>query len=331
MDADAQPSRKRRPLRRLLIAVGTVIAILAVVAVGAWIWKPWAPTITVAEPARSGEWVRADGVLGHWYPAADAQKGPAVLVVGGSEGGLGQGLVSQATALQSEGYSVLALSYFGAEGQPDALVDVPLETFDAGLNWLVEQPEVNPARIAMIGGSKGAEAALLMAARSNRFAAVVAYVPSHVVWQGIDLVRPWRMSTSPQSSWTDAGKPLPYAAFGTERTDTLAETYQAALDAGVPAAARIDVAAIEAPVLLTCGGRDTIWPSCRMAQELAAAGRDGQVTLLSYPDAGHLVQGPPVDIDPERDESGGGTAKANHEARADAWPRVVAFLREALG
>ena len=40
MDADAQPSRKRRPLRRLLIAVGTVIAILAVVASGAWIWKP---------------------------------------------------------------------------------------------------------------------------------------------------------------------------------------------------------------------------------------------------------------------------------------------------
>ncbi|BAK33259.1 hypothetical protein MLP_02450 [Microlunatus phosphovorus NM-1] len=328
-----RPAKRRSLARRLGIIALAVVLVLSAGGVALWIWKPWAPEMRVAEPAASGEWVRADGVLGHWYPAEDADDGPGVLLVSGSEGGLQPRLVAQATALQAEGFSVLALAYFGAEGQSDALVDIPLETFDAGIDWLARQPEVDPERIGMVGGSKGAEAALLMASRRDRLAAVVANVPSHVVWQGLDLVRPWRMGTDPRSSWSDRGQPLPYAslASGALPPETLTEIYQQALDAGVPPASRIDIDAIEAPVLLTCGGRDTVWPSCPMAEEIAAAASDKQhLTVLDYPDAGHFVQGPPGDLDPAQIESGGGTAQANAAARAQAWPQLVAFLKRSL-
>lgn len=329
-----QPTKRSSLARRLGIIALTVVLVLTAAGAGLWIWKPWAPEIQVAEPAPSGEWVREDGLLGQWYPAAGTQSGPAVLVVGGSEGGLDPGLVAQATALQKQGFSVLVLAYFGGEGQSDALVDIPLETFDTGLDWLAAQPEVDAKRIGMLASSKGAEAALLMASRRDRLAAVVANVPSHVVWQGLDLVRPWRMGTDPQSSWTDAGQPLPYATtpFGPGRPDVLAEIYAGALDAGVPPQSRIDIAAIEAPMLLTCGGQDSIWPSCRMASEIVAGASDSRrVTLLDYPDAGHFVQGPPGSLDPALVESGGGTAEANAAASEDAWPKVVSFLRTTLG
>lgn len=330
--AEARP--KRRVWRWLGIGALTVVLVVAIAGTALWIWKPWAPEIVVAEPEPGGEWVRDDGMVAHWYPAQADTPGPALLVVGGSEGGLNPIIIEQATALQQEGYSVLVKAYFGAEGLPDALENIPLENFHAGLDWMAGQEEVDPDRIGMFGGSKGAEAALLVAGQRPDVAAVVANVPSHVVWQGLDQQQPWRMGTDPQSSWSQDGEPLPYVPTSFEGGfDELTDIYQGAIDQGVPPETHIDIATIDAPVLITCGDLDTIWPSCVMAEEIAqAAEPDGpDVTVLDYPDGGHFVQGPPMDIDPEADESGGGTAEANTAAREDAWPQVLDHLDQALG
>lgn len=73
-----------------------------------------------------------------------------------------------------------------------------------------------------------------------------------------------------------------------------------------------------------------------MSQQVAqrAAVRGGPpVTVLSYPDSGHLGVGPPVPIDDPFHEhlaEVGGTVEGNAAARADSWPQIVAFLHEHL-
>ena len=57
---------------------------------------------------------------------------------------------------------------------------MPLELFDRALGWLKAQEEVDGARLAIVGGSKGAEAALIVASRHPELRAVVAGMPSSV-------------------------------------------------------------------------------------------------------------------------------------------------------
>ena len=95
-----------------------------------------------------------DGVVGQYAAVTDGARHPAVLVLGGSEGGFGFPTM-QAAALAARGIPALAQAYFKAPGLPDALTQIPMETFDKGLEWLRAQPEVDPARIWVIGGSYG--------------------------------------------------------------------------------------------------------------------------------------------------------------------------------
>ncbi len=94
---------------------------------------------------------------------------------------------------------------------------------------------------------------------------------------------------------------------------------------------------IAGPVMLVCGKKDSLWPSCPMADQivarLSANGFAHKVELLSYADAGHAVFGPPVDPDnPNFSALGslGGSAAGNQKARQDDWPSAMAFMDEAL-
>jgi dienelactone hydrolase len=93
------------------------------------------------------------------YAPADSQSRPAVLAVGGSLGGL-DGPAHQAASLSSNGYVALALAYFAADGLPPTLEHIPLEYFDAAVEWLRQHPSVDPGQISALGSSRGAEAVL---------------------------------------------------------------------------------------------------------------------------------------------------------------------------
>lgn len=299
--------------------------------------KPWAPEIEVVDPGSGGRRITHDGLLGNYYPAPGGDRRPAVLVLGGSEGGIGRGVDRQARTLRDEGFSTLVLSYWGAEGQSPRMEHLPLETFDTALAWLGRQPEADPDRLAVAGGSKGAEAALLVATRRGDVRAVVAAMPSSVVWPGIDLAEPWRMAGI-GSTWSAQGHPLPALPYGSAGfgQETVA-MYASGLDAvGEHPDAVIPVERAGAPVLLVAGEDDTLWPSARMARDVERRARESggpPVTVLAYPDAGHMAQGPPPEegTDPDVLTSLGGTAEGNRAATAAAWPATVAFLREHLG
>jgi len=275
--------------------------------------------------------VAQDGMVAQFIRPAGPGPFPALLILGGSEGGT-RGVRATAAPFAAQGYAVLALSYFRAEGLPANLDQIPLETFDRGLAWLAAQPSIDARRIGVFGISKGAEAALLVASRHAEIRAVAAGSPSHVAWQGLsqDFAR--------RSSWSAGGAPLPFLPYEASRGFvSIFKLYEDALP-NLPqhAGAAIPVERINGPILLISGRADGLWPSTAMAEamvtRLRAHNYRHRVEHVSYADAGHMAPAPPA-IGPTRAEMLpmlGGTLEGNDRARAQAWPVTICFFREAL-
>ena len=325
---------------------GTLALLLSLVAVAACSLRttPTMPSGSGADGIPRGVRIDKDGVFANFYPADAHRRGPAVLVLGGSEGGLVAEFNEPIRQLTAAGFNVLYLCYFGCPGKPLQLSEIPLETFDRGLAFLRAQPSVDPERLAIFGLSKGAEAALLVATRHPELKAVLAAAPSSVAWPGITLL-------PASSSWTLAGEPVPFlhytlrsfwrgflGVFSRTPIDALFGFYSGALPtlAQHPEAA-IPVERISAPILLICGEDDKLWPSCQMAIQIAdrlrTVGRPAPL-IQHYKDAGHAAFGPPV----ERTDRvypllarAGGTPEGNAAAHADSWPKAMAFLKASLG
>jgi dienelactone hydrolase len=282
--------------------------------------------------------LRGSRPLGRIFLPPGGGRRPAVLVIGGSEGGFGGDDV--AALLASHGYAALSIAYFGAGSLPDALERIPLEYFVAAVDSLRATPGVDPGRIAVLGTSKGAEAALLLAADDARVRAVVAYAPSAVAWSCI-----CRDPRSP--SWTLGAGAVPFVpggrdpaylpAPGTPLRPVVNYRYRLRDSASVLRAA-IPVERIAGPVLMVAGRDDQLWPSAWSAaaitERLRAHGFRHQVVNLTYAGAGHLIGKAYLPAGATRTGGGrletGGSPHSNAAAQADAWPRVLRFLRTAL-
>jgi dienelactone hydrolase len=289
--------------------------------------------------------VRDDGLVGTLYVPAGAGRRPTVLTVGGSGGGLAFA-DSMAALLASHGYTALALAYFRMEGLPTTLDRIPLEYFERALAWLARQPRVDATRLAVLGDSRGGELVLLLGATFPAIRAVVAYVPSGLVYGGYP--------PTGHAAWTWGGEEVPYlhrmppeafaaavrqAAAAGHPTDWLSITLAHEPSVG-PATIRVE--RIQGPVLLISGQADRIWPSERLAdiafQRLQAHAFPYRYEHLRYPDAGHNIGWPNVPTTETtftHPVSGvksdfGGTARGTAFASSDSWVRMLRFLAEAL-
>src|SRR4051812_1670389 len=137
------------------------------------------PTLARAQTSAPGVITAPPGLTGELHMPEGKGRAPGLLILGGSEGGHGPAY-RFAQLFAKRGFASLGLAYFGDEGVPKTLENVPLEYFTRAIDWLAARPGVDPKRIGIFGGSKGAEAALLVAARDKRIKAVVAGVPSNV-------------------------------------------------------------------------------------------------------------------------------------------------------
>ncbi|RYY42057.1 MAG: dienelactone hydrolase [Sphingomonadales bacterium] len=282
---------------------------------------------------QAGVAVRDQGLVATWYPPASGKSGPAILVLGGSEGGEGGGK-RLAEAFARQGYGALALAYFNAEGLPKQLQEVPLEYFATAVAWLQAQPLVERGKIGVYGISKGGEAALLIASREPAIRAVVAVVPSSLVWQGINFAD----YTDVKSSFSLGGKPVAYVPYDTSAPFTsILDLYARSLKtAAQHPDAIIAVEKINGPVLLLSGKNDSLWPSAAMADQvvarLDAKGFKSRREHIAYPDAGHGAISPPGK---SANNSGyanmGGTEAGNAFARSDSWARIEAFFHNSIG
>ena len=148
-----------------------------------------------------------------YLPTTTPQK--AIIMLGGSEGGKSWSRIKKPIEqLVKRGYAILSLAYFKDEGLPDSLEEIPLEYFEKAFDWLSGQPGIIPDEYIILGGSKGAEAALWLGSRSSRVKAVIAFSPSSVIWQGIPADR-FELSKDPKSSWSCGGVGLPFIPYST--------------------------------------------------------------------------------------------------------------------
>lgn len=256
-----------------------------------------------------------DGVYGMAYRPKDTSRPrAAVLLFGGSEGGLQPSLTDQAALLAARGHPTLAIAYFGVPGLPATLSLVPLEYFGTALAILRAQPGVDPRKAYVFGGSRGGEAALLLGATYPQLVnGVVAAAPAATV-----------NAAYPQdghSSWTLHGREVPYTT-----------------EFGVPAevvsnrAAVIPVERIRGPVLLSCGGLDRVWPSCpnvdQVTARLAGHGFRYPVTARKYDDAGHFATAfaPYPNYAASLFARTGGTVTGTQAASADFHAALLALL-----
>ena len=300
---------------------------------------PWAPGALARETLDG----RLHGTL--WHPRGGHDL-PAILIIGGS-GATPQ--TKRAALLAARGYAVLDLQYFGQEGLPRWLVEIPLEYFAGGLDWLRAHGAIDPARIGVFGSSKGAEAALLLGTLDPEIRALSAYLPSFVVWQGLSL-----NVFDQGSSWALEGEPLAYVPLRLSagalwrtakvlvgRPVAVRSSYAEGLqNLAAVRAATIPVERTRGAILLVSGTDDQVWPSTEMS-EMVVARLDEQhfpypYRHLAFEGAGHGlgIPGFPRSRSPVSSWSGdagrllhGGSAAADERASAGGWAATIDLFR----
>jgi len=268
--------------------------------------------------------VRDNGLRGSFVRPREEGRHAALLVVGGSEGGLS---TRKAAWLANQGYAALALAYFHFEDLPQELAAIPLEYFGKALAWMAQQPEIDPNRIGVMGTSRGGELALQLGSMYPRIKAVIAYVPAN-----------FRHGSFPQGArvpyaWSWNGQPLAFALMR-GRFSAIEERVRA----------EIEVERTQGPILMISGESDGVWESTSMADSVVSRLKNHKfafdVEHLKYPHAGHGAGRP--EIAPEwlgetrnpvsgRENNPGGTPKGNAESSLDAIPKVLDFLQRSLG
>lgn len=260
----------------------------------------------------------------------------AVLVLSGSSGRVE---VDRTRLLAKYGAAALSLRWFGGAGQPAGICEVPLETFIPALDRLATLSD----HLCVIGASKGAEAALLLATRDKRIRAVGALAPSSVIWANVG---PGIKGTPAhgRSSWSVDGHPLPFVPYdpawapttvsGLPSYRSLYEQSLTTFAERVPAAT-IPVEQITADVLLAAGGDDQVWPSERFVQQIKDRRSDHQLAtaVITAPTAGHRIPlpGEPINHPGGMAMARGGTPSADIALGQRVWPALLQLLRLARG
>jgi dienelactone hydrolase len=202
------------------------------------------------------------------------------------------------------------VAYFAEPGLPHTLSKIPLEYFVRALRWLARKPGVDPARIAVLGISRGSEAAQLLGAYYPGLVhAVIASVPSNVA------VCSYPGCTGP--AWTQNGRALPY----TSEFDNPSPTDN-------PAAVIPDQR-IAGPIFLDCAEADQTWTSCPYARAILSlldAHHDHWPHVLyAYPGTGHFL-GSLVPYEPYASAGSVPGYAADQEALGMLWPHLLSFL-----
>jgi len=247
----------------------------------------------------SAETARRDGFAGLLFTSAAVRPGaPAVIVLGGAEGGYD---AVPALGLAMSGYPALDLAYFDEPGLPQCLCSIPLEYFARAVSWLRAQPTGRGRPVVLYGASRGAEAVLLLASYLPHLAdGVIASSPTAVINGAV--------SVTGGPAWTLGGQPV--APVG-----------------------NIPVTRLRVPLLMGDGGQDAAWNSGAAAStimaELRGSADHAPATNLYYPGGGHYYFGfPPYFpvFTATKVAALGGSVQADATATEQFWARMITFL-----
>ncbi|MEM7050880.1 MAG: acyl-CoA thioester hydrolase/BAAT C-terminal domain-containing protein [Acidobacteriota bacterium] len=290
------------------------------------------------------QWIRPPGIHSEgWGESSSAELFlpqqrpatplPAIVFLGGSGGGRGWA-TRMAGLFAQRGYAALAVAYFRSEGLPEHLAQVPVETVFSAIDGLQKDPRIDDQRLALMGYSKGAELALLVASRRPEIKAVAAIAPGSSVFQGF---KPPKFPTL--SSWTIDGVDLPFVPNAYDQKffetfDGMYLWYRTLAQHEAVEEAAIPVEEIAGDILLVSGVDDRIWPATAMAEQIVArlylAEFEHRVQHLAFPEAGHGIAAPPGEPTTDVAARLGGSAAGNAAAREQSWRALEQFFTQSL-
>jgi len=197
---------------------------------------------------------------------------PLIVGLGGSEGGNAwdsDQWKQTRDRFLDEGYAFLALGYFGAPGTPEQLDRISINGVHDAILEVSKDPKIDPTKIALIGGSKGAELALLMASKYDDITCVVGIVPSHTAFPALTFL-------ASNSSWMQGEEEIPFvpmtwAAAPSAAKRDLRTAFEIMMeDKEAVKKAEIHVEKINGPILLVSATKDEMWPSTEMSDIIMA-------------------------------------------------------------
>ncbi|HEX5693032.1 MAG TPA: acyl-CoA thioester hydrolase/BAAT C-terminal domain-containing protein [Arenimonas sp.] len=290
-----------RAMRLILKGSAWLLGLALALLLAAVVWTVWVVYSFDTEtlPARHGQ------VDARLYAPPGAPR-PLLVGLGGAEGGNSwtrDYWQVQRDRFQQQGYAFLALGYFGLPNTPETLDRIALEGIHEAIRNAQQDPAVNVQCVILMGGSKGAELALVLASRYPDIDAVVALAPG-------DTVFPAHTDAMTTSSWSHQGEPLPFAPIPWAATwDLVTGNIHAVMERALAdesaAAAAIEVERIAGPVLLVAADEDEMWPSLRMSRRM----------MQRLDDAGFAHPRELIAVE------------GDHAAVTDHFPQVEAFLQ----
>ena len=202
--------------------------------------------------------------------AREGGKHPLIVGLGGSEGGnawASDRWKPQRERFLDQGYAMLALGYFGTPNSPEKLDRISLDGVHAAIMQAAKDPRVDGRCIAIIGGSRGGELALLLASHYPDIDAVVAIVPGSAVFPALTDAM-----TTPGFSLNDTSLPFVPMTWGAT-PDLLVGNLRGAFekimrDEAAMQRAAIAVEKINGPVQFVSASRDEMWPSKEMSEAM---------------------------------------------------------------
>jgi uncharacterized protein len=195
---------------------------------------------------------------------------PLIVGLGGSEGGnawTSDYWKKTRDQFIEKGYAFLAIGYFGAKGTPDTLQKIAIEDIHNAIIEAVKDRKINKKKIAIIGGSRGADLALLVGSYYKDIKCVVGIVASNVTFPG-------NTNHFTTSTWTFQNKELPFVPVNEEAVPFLMKrdlrgAFEAMLkDSIAESKAFIAIEKIRGPILLVSATKDEICPSTPMAEKM---------------------------------------------------------------
>lgn len=198
------------------------------------------------------------------------KKQPLIVGLGGSEGGnawASNYWKKTREQFIEKGYAFLAVGYFGCKNTPAILDKIAIEDIHNAIEEAVKNKKIDKKKIAIVGGSRGGDLALLLGSYYKDIKCVIGLVSSHTVFPG-------QTQEFNSSCWTYDGKELPFVPVNDESVPFLMKrdlrgAFEAMLkDTVAEAKALIKVENIKAPILLLSATKDEICPSTPMAKKI---------------------------------------------------------------
>jgi len=284
--------------------------------------------------------INENGFQANYFVKENTNSKAAVILIGGGQWG---DYWAQQFAIK--GMVGLSIPYTGKEGLPRLPEEIELEYFEKSINWLIKQPEVDPNKIVVMGASRNAELALIIASTfPESIKGVAAYAPSSVSWS--NTVLPYN-SNELKPSWKYKGIDIPYVPMnkiiGNESTKIkMVEYWENGLaKTDFITQAAIKVEKINGPIILFSGNDDKVWPSSKMADMIEKRLEDNSFKHsfqnIKYDNAGHLISNNPDDVSSYRtgrinidgkdyEYEFGGNDDGDLKAKQDAKMKLMEFI-----